>query len=218
LGALAYRSAKKRKLGEAKASTARTVIEVALLLAICVIVLAQKNLKELIATDPFNNVLIPLWAIVAYLVLILTPGWPIAETASPTLSALTAVMDDLNHLKGRNPPRLGKDTYDALAFAALLVVLGLVAAWFAAWWTTYGPPTLGNFGDAFNAPSHSCEPIFVGKQCVLHAQESSPAYGHSGRTVTVMGSKDMTDVMYYYVRTWDGWQGTANATELFAVP
>ena len=85
LGALAYRSAKKRKLGELRVLSPGQgiVLEVALLLVICLLVLAQKNLKELVATDPFNNVFIPLWAIFAYLFVILSPGWPTAETAAP---------------------------------------------------------------------------------------------------------------------------------------
>src|SRR5262245_21613269 len=73
LGALAYRSAKKRKLGEAKSTLTRQAIEAALLLLICLLILAQNNLKHLIITDPVPNLIIPLWAILAYLVIALGP-------------------------------------------------------------------------------------------------------------------------------------------------
>jgi len=35
--------------------------------------LAQNNLKNLIATDPVPNLIIPLWAILAYLIMALMP-------------------------------------------------------------------------------------------------------------------------------------------------
>ena len=71
LGALAYRSAKKRKLGTIKSSTLRQALEI---LAICIIVTAvllQKNFLYHITTDPVPNLIIPLWAIVAYLIIAL---------------------------------------------------------------------------------------------------------------------------------------------------
>jgi hypothetical protein len=73
LGAEAYRSAKKRKLGEVKSSLTRQIVEVALLVLICVVVLAQNNLKYLIATDPVPNALIPMLAILAYVIIAITP-------------------------------------------------------------------------------------------------------------------------------------------------
>jgi hypothetical protein len=73
LGALAYRSAKKRKLGEAKSSLTRQVLEVALLVLICIVILAQNNLKYVIATDPVPNVIIPGLAILAYVIIASTP-------------------------------------------------------------------------------------------------------------------------------------------------
>ncbi len=73
LGALAYRSVKKRKLGEVKSTFVRQVLEFTLLLLICLIILAQNNLKNLIATDPVPNLIIPLWAILAYLIMALMP-------------------------------------------------------------------------------------------------------------------------------------------------
>ena len=69
LGALAYRSAKRRKLGTAKSTSFRRYLEIT---AICIIiagVLFQKNLPYLIATDPVPNLIIPLWALIAYLII-----------------------------------------------------------------------------------------------------------------------------------------------------
>ena len=63
LGAIAYRSAKERKLGEAKWVLARRVLEVALIVLICVVILTQNDLKRRIATDPIPNAIIPIWAI-----------------------------------------------------------------------------------------------------------------------------------------------------------
>jgi len=51
----------------------RQVLEFTLLLLICLIILAQNNLKNLIATDPVPNLIIPLWAILAYLIMALMP-------------------------------------------------------------------------------------------------------------------------------------------------
>ena len=72
-GALAYKSAKKRWLGEAKSTMTRQLLEIALLVVVCVAVLAQPNLKHLMVTDPIPNVVIPVWAIVAYLVIAFKP-------------------------------------------------------------------------------------------------------------------------------------------------
>ncbi len=69
LGALAYRSAKKRKLREVKASPIRKTLEsVAIVLIIALIVL-QRDVAEQINRDPVPNLIIPLWAIVAYVMI-----------------------------------------------------------------------------------------------------------------------------------------------------
>jgi hypothetical protein len=68
IGALAYRSAKKRRLGEVNSTLIRRTVEYALLLSLILIVLLQNNLKYLIASDPVNNAVIPLWAVIAYTV------------------------------------------------------------------------------------------------------------------------------------------------------
>jgi hypothetical protein len=73
LGALAYRSAKKRRTGEAKSSLIRLSFEIASLVLICLVILMQNNLKYLIVTDPVPNAVIPIWAILAYLAIVIMP-------------------------------------------------------------------------------------------------------------------------------------------------
>jgi len=65
LGALAYRSAKYRK-SHSSGQWWRIVAEIAAMLVIAFLWLAQSNLKSAIATDPVPNLIIPLWAVVAY--------------------------------------------------------------------------------------------------------------------------------------------------------
>lgn len=74
LGALAYRSAKKRKLGEVNSTLTRQLLEVALLVVMCLAILAQSNLSYLVVTDPVSNAVIPIWAIIAYLSIVLVPN------------------------------------------------------------------------------------------------------------------------------------------------
>ena len=69
LGALAYRSAKKRKLGDVNTTLLRKGLEISALIIIAAAVLLQNDLKTLIASDPVPNFIIPLWAIVAYAVI-----------------------------------------------------------------------------------------------------------------------------------------------------
>ena len=66
LGATAYRSAKKRRLQEVSSTVPRKFVEAALLLLICVLVLTQNNLNYEMTTHPVSNLIVPLWAIVAY--------------------------------------------------------------------------------------------------------------------------------------------------------
>ena len=68
LGALAYRSAKKRKLGEIKSSSLRKASEV-FAFVIIAIVLLQKNFPDNIRDNPLPNLIIPLWAIIAYILI-----------------------------------------------------------------------------------------------------------------------------------------------------
>ena len=68
LGALAYRSAKKRALGEATASTARQIIETILILLIVTSVVFRNDLRTAIVMNPGPTLFIPVWCIVAYLI------------------------------------------------------------------------------------------------------------------------------------------------------
>ena len=68
LGALAYRSAKKRALGEVPSSPWRWLFEVAAILSILLLLAAQPNLQALMTTDPGPYFVIPFWAVVAWLV------------------------------------------------------------------------------------------------------------------------------------------------------
>jgi len=67
IGAYAYRSAKKRSLGEVPNTKIRTLIELAGMFVIVLLIVLQNNLKHLIETDPVPNVIVPIWAIAAYL-------------------------------------------------------------------------------------------------------------------------------------------------------
>jgi len=71
LGALAYRSAKKRKLEEVRNSLVRKILEIIALALITAAILFQNNLVALIESDPVSNLIIPLWTIVAYIVVTL---------------------------------------------------------------------------------------------------------------------------------------------------
>ena len=66
LGAVAYRSRKRRLLGLARAKAVRKTLELLTLAVILLVVGLQQNLKILIATDPVPNLIIPLCALVAY--------------------------------------------------------------------------------------------------------------------------------------------------------
>jgi len=70
LGALAFCSAKKRMLGEVKDSLLRRGLEALAIAIIVAAVLLQNDLKVQIITDPVPNLIIPLWAIVAYVIIV----------------------------------------------------------------------------------------------------------------------------------------------------
>ncbi len=67
-GSLAYISAKKRKLGLAPSSQGKIVMEIVAIIVGCLFILLQNNLADRMYTDPFINLFIPLWVIVAYVV------------------------------------------------------------------------------------------------------------------------------------------------------
>ena len=73
LGALAYRSAKERRLGEVASTPLRRVGESVAILLLLLTVLLQKDLANQIVTEPLATVLIPVWALVAYLLVALWP-------------------------------------------------------------------------------------------------------------------------------------------------
>jgi len=68
IGAFAYRSAKKRALGEEKNTNIRKAIELTGVVIIILLIVLQKNLLILVAEDPVPNLIIPLWVIIAYFV------------------------------------------------------------------------------------------------------------------------------------------------------
>ena len=68
LGGISYRSAKKRRLGQVKETPMRRGVELTLLAAILVIILFQNNLIDLIESDPVPNLIIPVWALLAYFI------------------------------------------------------------------------------------------------------------------------------------------------------
>lgn len=65
IGALIYRSAKKRK-HNAESDKVRILAEAIGLLAIAFLVIGQNDLNNRIISDPVPNFIIPLWAVIAY--------------------------------------------------------------------------------------------------------------------------------------------------------
>lgn len=76
LGGAAYRSLKKRRLGLKPDNIWRHLLEGSLLLALILIVILQKNLLYLIENDPAPNFVTPLWALIAYAVIVLKKRQP----------------------------------------------------------------------------------------------------------------------------------------------
>src|SRR5260370_4111482 len=66
LGALAYRSAKRRWLGEVRSTMVRRILEGIAILLILGLWLRLNNLRDLIVTQPVPYGLAPLWALIAY--------------------------------------------------------------------------------------------------------------------------------------------------------
>ena len=67
LGSLAYKSAKKRKLGITQPSKVKFIFELIAIALIVVLVLLTN--RELLVEDPFVSLIIPIWAVIAYLVI-----------------------------------------------------------------------------------------------------------------------------------------------------
>jgi hypothetical protein len=82
IGALAYRSAKGRKLGEVKPTILRRVMEG---LAIVLILLHFAFINKVyIQNDAYSTIVIPLWALVAYLIINLKKEKPASISNSLT--------------------------------------------------------------------------------------------------------------------------------------
>lgn len=68
LGALAYRSCKRRRLGEVPSTMLRRGLEIAALVAAVLVIVLQNNLRERLILDPVAHFLPILWVLVAYAV------------------------------------------------------------------------------------------------------------------------------------------------------
>jgi hypothetical protein len=68
LGALAYRSCKRRGLGEVPSTALRKGLEILALVAAVLIIVLQSGLKERLILDPVPNILPIVWVLVAYAV------------------------------------------------------------------------------------------------------------------------------------------------------
>jgi hypothetical protein len=66
LSALACRSANKRRLMEVQSSNKRLVYELVLIVVMVLLVILQNGLKDLIATDPVPNFVIPIICLMFY--------------------------------------------------------------------------------------------------------------------------------------------------------
>lgn len=71
-GAAAYKSAQRRRLGLAKSSAGRLVLEILAIVIIFLMIFLQKDVKVFVVEDPVPNVIIPAWALTAYCTAILS--------------------------------------------------------------------------------------------------------------------------------------------------
>ncbi len=69
LGALAYRSAKKRKLGEKENTGIRIGLELLAITVAACRILFLNDLPRLIEDDPAPHLLIPIWVLIAYIII-----------------------------------------------------------------------------------------------------------------------------------------------------
>ena len=75
LAALAYRSAKKRQLGEAADSTLRQLGEALLMVPTIAGVAFQRDLGRALATAPIPTLVLPVWCVLAYTVATVRAWW-----------------------------------------------------------------------------------------------------------------------------------------------
>ena len=66
-GALAYRMAKKRKLGAVNPTVIRLILEVASIVLAMLVVFMQNDIRNLMILDPVPNVVIPMGVLIAYM-------------------------------------------------------------------------------------------------------------------------------------------------------
>jgi len=66
LGALAYRSAKRRYLGQAGSTPLRRTLEAIAMLIVIALVFLAGDPKTLIAEQPAHYVIVPVWVLLAY--------------------------------------------------------------------------------------------------------------------------------------------------------
>lgn len=68
LGAMAYRSAKQRRLGLNRDATWRRIAEVALLALVCLPVPFAIVTVDGVVHNPWSSIVVPAWSIIAYLI------------------------------------------------------------------------------------------------------------------------------------------------------
>lgn len=74
IGSLAYRSAKIRKLKDAKNPRLRLALEIIAIVAIITFIFLQVNLSDKIQNEPVRYAIAPLWVIIAYLMISFYPN------------------------------------------------------------------------------------------------------------------------------------------------
>ena len=70
LGTLAYQSAKKRKLGLAKDTIIKKVLEIISIIIVLFLALAKENWFDLMYEDPLPYLIIPVWVLGVYLYIV----------------------------------------------------------------------------------------------------------------------------------------------------
>ncbi len=84
LGALAYRSAKKRKLGEVKSTWIRKILEGVALVLIVLSIVLHRDFIYTLENDPARSILVPPLILIAYLFAVFwKSGKQVEDTPSP---------------------------------------------------------------------------------------------------------------------------------------
>lgn len=66
-GALAYRSAQKRKLALVKGTKLRIVLEIIAITSAILVIITQNEFGMLLVNYPFGNLVVPIWILIAYI-------------------------------------------------------------------------------------------------------------------------------------------------------